>query len=87
MLPPPENKTLFKERKFKLEKRFEYLIVNLIPLEHGSHKDERDNNDDRADADDDDVMENTVVTIGGDDCWDIMTLQPVRNGWRRRRIT
>jgi hypothetical protein len=65
----------------------EYSIAKLLPLEHGNHKDERDDNDDRADADDDDVMENIVETIGGDVCGDIMTVQPVRNGWRRRRIT
>ena len=64
-----------------------YLIAKLIPLEHGNHKDERDNNYDRADADDDDVMENTVETTRGDVCRDIMTIKPVRTGWRRRRIT
>ena len=59
----------------------------MLPLEHGSHKNERHDNNERADTDDDDVMENIVDTIGGDDSRDIMTVQPVRNGWRRRRTT
>ena len=65
----------------------EYLIFEFEPLEHGTRKDERYDNDNRADADDDDVMKNTGETIGGDDGRDILTVQPVRNGLRRRRFT
>jgi hypothetical protein len=63
---------------------YKYVIAQCVPFDHSSHKNERHDNDERADTDDDDIVKNIVDAIGGDDHRDIVTVQPVRNGWRRR---
>ena len=60
-----------------------YKIYSL-PFEEESHKNERHDDDDRADTVDDDVMEDTVDTVADDDWRDLLTVHP---DWRERRKT
>ena len=77
------------QNKIKISRILKILKLfakqNTLPFfKDASHKNDRHDDDDRADKDDDDVIEDTVDVVADNDLRHLLAVHPVRK--RRRRM-